>query len=371
VLNKRTACFAESLRDSGLDPVILAFPRRRWDISAIEDPALDGTPGFATLRSAGPRHRRFDRPALIVCMHWSLLPLAVVLRRWFQVPLVYDEHDHNELLALEASGPAWANRARSRLVRRVHSWFLPRADVVTCIHLAGGQLKEILETRATTVIELHNYTARRWTAGPRDRSRPVESIAIIYVGGIWEEKGCAHMLDAYLRLAGDPSLPELTLHAFGTGDPEIERRLSESTGVTFHGPTPSDEILTFMASHDCLGLVLLDATPRYTMVSTNCRKLYEYLAMGVAVLATDVGDLAEIVSATEGGWTITPGYDAEGLARTIRQIVAQPQEVRRRGDAAAASVERDSWWWEDEWAKVERSGVLERARTSLPAGSRV
>ena len=373
-INKRIARFAESLHGSGFDPVLAAFPRRQWATSSIEDPALVGTRRFATLRRADPaprQHGRFQRPALIVCTHWSLLPLAVILKLLFQVPLVYDEHDHYELLAFEAGGPPWANRVRSRVIGIVHAWFLPRTDLVTCIRLAGGQLKASLDARAPTVIELHNYPSRRWADGRGDRTDPSDSIAIVYVGGIWAEKGCAAMLDAFVRLADDPSLPTLTLHAFGSGDPEIEQRLSVAARTTFHGSVPYEEIVTFLAEHDCLGLVLLDATARYTQVSTNCHKLYEYLAAGVPVLATDVGELAGIVAAADGGWTIPPGLEAKELADAIREIVSDPQEVRRRGDTAAAAMDRDGLWWDAEWAKVEGTGVLDCSQGPLSGATDV
>lgn len=370
-INKRIARFAESLRDSGFDPLLVAVPRRRWETSSIEDPVLAGVAGFATLRSTDPRPRRPRRPAVIVCTHWSLLPVAVLLKACVRAPLIYDEHDHYELLAFEAGGPAWANRARSRVVRRVHAWFLPHTDLVTCIRLAGGQLKQSLEARAPTVIELHNHPSPRWAAARGARPAPDGSLAIVYVGGIWAEKGCGHMLDAFQQIADDPTLPTLTLHAFGSGDPEIERRLSAATGATFHGPTPTDEIVRFLAEHDCLGLVLLDATARYRLVSTNCHKLYEYLAIGVPVLATDVGELAEIVAAADGGWTIPPGFQAGELADAIRAIVARPDEVRRRGDAAASAMDRDGRWWDAEWAKVERTGVLDRSPRSRPRAGHV
>jgi glycosyltransferase involved in cell wall biosynthesis len=168
------------------------------------------------------------------------------------------------------------------------------------------------------------------------------------------------MLDAFLLLAGDESLPPLSLHVFGRGDPEIELRLEASPGVTFHGSSAYDEIVGFLASHDCIGLVLLDATPRYSLVSTNCHKLYEYLAAGAPVLATDVGEIPDIVATLDGGWVIEAGFGVEGLAGALRNIVTQPSELRRRGDAAAAAVEHHALWWEGEWRKVESLGVLDR-----------
>jgi len=314
--------------------------------------------GFVTLRGCAPRSRHRRRPDLIVSMHWSTLPLAVLLGLLFRARVVYDEHDHYELLALEAGGPAWANRWRSRLVRRVHRWCLPRVDVVTCIRLAAGQLQAHLQSQATTVIELHNYPSRRWGVHGQNIDRAESPISLVYVGGIWDVKGCRVMLDAFLLLADDHTLPPLALHVFGRGDPEIERRLEASPGVTFHGSSPYLDIVGFLSGHHCLGLVLLEGTPRYSTVSTNCHKLFEYMATGTAVLVTNTGEIPGIVETLDGGWVIDAEFDAAQLAEVVRAIVTEPQELRRRGDAAAAVVEANALWWDGEWSKVELSGVL-------------
>jgi len=351
-LNKRTCRFVESLRDSGFDPVLVGLPRRPWGTTGIEDPTLVARRGAVTLRSTDPGRRVPRRPALVVCMHWATLPVSLLLKRLLGAAVVYDEHDDYELLALEARGPAWANRARSWWIGRIHAWCLPHVDLVTCIRLAGGQLQQHLRTLAPAVVELHNYPSQRWGAHDRDPARSDGSIAIVYVGGVWEVKGCRAMLDAFLLIAGTRSLPPLTLHVFGRGDPDLEHALDASPGVTFHGSSSYEDIVGFLTGHDCLGLVLLEATPRYSLVSTNCHKLYEYLAAGVPVLATEVGELADIVATLDGGWTIEPGFDVAELAGKLCEIVARPDELRRRGDAAAAAVQRDGLWWEREWQKV-------------------
>lgn len=359
-VNKRTCRFVESLRASGFDPVVLAVPRRSWSTSGIEDPALLGRRGAVTLRGNESRARRVHRPDLVVCMHWSVLPVAMFLRVVWRCRVLYDEHDHYELLTLEGRGPTWVKRVRASLIGRVHAWCLPHVDVVTCIRLTDGRLEKHLRSWSETVLELHNYPARRWGQQGRHRSGSDGSLALVYVGGIWQEKGCEVMLDAFLRLADEPSLPPMTLHVFGQGDPAIERRLDAAGGVTFHGLSSHEEIVSFLTSHDCLGLVLLDATPRYSMVSTNCHKLYEYLAAGVPVLATEVGDLPDIVADLDGGWTLPAGFDAATLADVLREIAGQPDEIRRRGAEATAAVERNALWWEAEWQKVEALGVLGR-----------
>jgi len=349
-VNRRTCRFLEGLASSGFAPTVVAVPRRAWETSGVEQPELLARRGFV-VASAGSNAAGVR---LVVCMHWSVLPVALLVGAVCRAPVLYDEHDHYEVLALEASGPAWLNRVRSAVVALVHRVALPRVDLVTCIHLTDGSLRTHLARRASQVVELHNYPSRRWFgAAVSPEADANREVALVYLGGIWAEKGCGVAVDAFELLRADPAAPPCALHVFGQGDPTIEAKLRATPGVTFHGLASSDEILRLLASRPCVGLVLLDATPRYATVSTNCHKLFEYLAAGVPVVATDVGDLARIVGELDGGWVINPGYTPSELASLFASILSLPGEIRRRGAAASAAMDAQDLSWEHEWAGLE------------------
>ena len=71
-------------------------------------------------------------------------------------------------------------------------------------------------------------------------------------------------------------------------------------------------------------------------------KLPEYLALGRAVVATDVGDQARVVRHDDTGLVVAPGSAAE-LAAAIGSL-ADPDLRRRLGDAGRrAAVDELSW----------------------------
>jgi glycosyltransferase involved in cell wall biosynthesis len=51
------------------------------------------------------------------------------------------------------------------------------------------------------------------------------------------------------------------------------------------------------------------------------------------VLGTPVGDLPEILGGGARGWLVPPD-DPPALARALAEVAAEPDEARRRGDAA-------------------------------------
>ena len=66
--------------------------------------------------------------------------------------------------------------------------------------------------------------------------------------------------------------------------------------------------------------------------------LLEAMAMDRAVIALPTGGVPEIVADGDTGW-LAHGHDAEALARVMQDAVERPDEVRRRGARARATVE--------------------------------
>jgi glycosyltransferase involved in cell wall biosynthesis len=62
-------------------------------------------------------------------------------------------------------------------------------------------------------------------------------------------------------------------------------------------------------------------------------KLLDAMAMAKPVVASRVGDIAEILGNGSRGWLFEPG-DGGGLARALGEIAEKPAEAQRRGQAA-------------------------------------
>ena len=71
-------------------------------------------------------------------------------------------------------------------------------------------------------------------------------------------------------------------------------------------------------------------------------KLYEYLAAGRAVIASDVGQVGDVIADGESGVLVTPG-DAEELAAGIRELRADPQHREGLGRAAREFALGRTW----------------------------
>ncbi len=95
-------------------------------------------------------------------------------------------------------------------------------------------------------------------------------------------------------------------------------------------------------------------------------KLYEYLACGIPTVAADIGQQADVLRETDGGWLYPPG-DVAALAKQIGRIVAEPDEARARAWQGATAV-LGRYTWDQNAARVCDWIAPEPVPTPPPTG---
>lgn len=151
-------------------------------------------------------------------------------------------------------------------------------------------------------------------------------------------------IQTLLAAVHDASWPsDLSLVFVGDGvmRPAIEQAAGELPGrVRYVGQLPYSQVAR-VAAHSWLSFVPMVAPEREAKFSPL--KLYESMACGVPVVASDTIGISEVVTEHECGILVTPG-DVLAIVAAVGEIVADPErasEMGRRGRRAA--VERYSW----------------------------
>ncbi len=167
--------------------------------------------------------------------------------------------------------------------------------------------------------------------GPR-AGAPSASCRLLFLGALTERKGVPELLEAL----ASPTLAALDwqLDLVGNGD---ERSVQEKVGrlglasrVRLHGWRPSETARAMLADADLL--VLPSRHEGLPMA------ILEAMAAGVAVLATDVGDVREAVADGETG-LLAPPCDPQALAGALRRLIASPELRERFGRAGRTRYE--------------------------------
>ena len=153
-------------------------------------------------------------------------------------------------------------------------------------------------------------------------------------------QGIGTLLEA-VRLAEWPAGLPIVFVGDGAMRPQVERAARElPERIIYLGRLPY-EAVPGVATHAVVSFVPMVAPERETMFSPL--KLYESMACGVPVVATDVVGISEVVSDAQCGILVAAG-DARAIAVATAEIHDDPgpaSEMGRRGREAC--VARYSW----------------------------
>ncbi|WP_346657117.1 glycosyltransferase [Bradyrhizobium sp. BRP56] len=149
---------------------------------------------------------------------------------------------------------------------------------------------------------------------------------LLYVGRLSREKGVGVLLEA---VAGTG----MPLRIVGEGPERVALEARASGNVTFLGGLSRDEVLREMANARALVVPSL-WYEGFPMV------VVEAFARGTPVIASEIGGLAEVVSAGKTGALVPPG-DAATLRKRISEVLGAAELTAAWGRAArAAYLER-------------------------------
>jgi glycosyltransferase involved in cell wall biosynthesis len=155
--------------------------------------------------------------------------------------------------------------------------------------------------------------------------RPVHKpIRVGYLGRFEDIKGVLELGAAFATLP--KSLP-IALEFRGPVRDEADRRIlgelksiiGADARVTFAPAVPSEEVPSILSTYDvlCCPSLCLEGGPTVAL---------EAFAVGVPVIGTDLGGLAEIVQHDRSGWLFPPG-DRSALAAILRRLASEGDAI--------------------------------------------
>lgn len=177
------------------------------------------------------------------------------------------------------------------------------------------------ERRVVIVPNAAAIPALPWTGGG-------DTVHILFLGRIGRRKGIPELCEALALMKGLPGW-RATIAGDGAVD-KLRFRISElglTERVTVLGWQKPEEAAELFSQADVLAL------PSHA--ENLPMSVIEGMAAGLAVVATPVGAVEDIVSHGETGFLVSPG-DVMGLSNALTQLVQQPDLRRRMGETGRA-----------------------------------
>lgn len=190
--------------------------------------------------------------------------------------------------------------------------------------------------------------ALRCSVGSR---RPV----VFYAGWVIPAKGISELLEAWRAVGVKP----WTLEIAGPADGEYMSalRCDLPPDVSFLGEIRNTEVIDRMRSSSIF------AYPSHTEGFPNA--VLEAMASGMAVLASDVGAIEEMIG--DGAGRVVPPHDVEALTRELRSLMHSSEWVNTLGAKALGRV-RERYvtsvvfgYYLSLWESVVTEGLVDRS----------
>ncbi len=159
---------------------------------------------------------------------------------------------------------------------------------------------------------------------------------IVYAGSLFPWKGAADLVAAASSLAG------CSIEIIGGEDAAIESLRAQApragAELRFAGRLPHAEAMQRVLSA-CIAVLPNRADTDSGFTSPI--KLFEYMAAGCAIVASDLAPIREILDEDEAIWT-RPG-DSASIAAAIATLVGNPDHARRLGEKVSLKSRQYTW----------------------------
>lgn len=267
----------------------------------------------------------------------------------------------NALLTAEET--AWRGLHLAELARTVEAEVLASADLRVAV---SGEVLDLIAPDSAgglSIVVPNGVDTDLFASRPdRGRSRaafglPPDATLLGFTGSIRPWHGLDLAIDAL------SALPD-RVHLVVAGDGPIRADLARQAGVSgaghrlhWLGQLPHERVPEMLAACD----IALAPYPQLPNFGFSPLKLHEYLAAGVPVIASDIGQIRQTLEGGRFGRLVAPG-NATALASAISAELADMRTARNRADHARAhALSRHGW--------TERAAAI-LAAASTPAAMR-
>lgn len=352
----------------GVEPVVLTTPKH-----PLPGPAEETIDGIVHHRTAAGPGRGGRLPyvrevALMARMARRILGVARAERatilhahspvlnglpalwagRRLRIPVVYEARAFWEDAAVD-HGTAREGSARYRATRALETMVFKHADRVVVI--AAGMRAELtgrgVDPDRVTIVP-NGVDTERFSPMPRDealaQSLGLNGAPVLgFIGSFYRYEGLRFLIEAVPDLRR--RLPGAKVLLVGGGEDDGALRAlaaSVGDGVIFTGQIPHDQIKRYYSLLDVF--VCPRRRMRLTELVTPLKPL-EAMAMGQAVLGSDVGGLAELVKHDVTG-LLFRAESREALIEAAVQLGRSPELRARLGQQARQSMIEERGWRE-------------------------
>ncbi len=279
------------------------------------------------------------QPALVHCHDFDTLPAGLFWGKLNRRPVVYDAHEH----FADLCKPRLPRIGGGLLHRLIHTADLFCAWLASAIVTVDETLAAVYGKVNKRIVIIGHYPNRELAAIAKPSSKG-DKLTMIYVGRLSVDRGLMVYAEL-LRQLREQGIPARLRLVGAFTSPAEERLFREqcnnmNDALDIVGWCPYNEVPKLLREAD-VGLVMLQPEPYYQVALPV--KLFEYMAAGLPVVASDFPPIASILNETKCGALVDPTI-AKAAFASIRHWWEHPDEGRIAGENGRQAILQKFNW---------------------------
>jgi glycosyltransferase involved in cell wall biosynthesis len=289
------------------------------------------------------RHLEFD---VIHSHDFDTLPLALLISKLRQKPLLYDAHEvYSNMIRKDievAARMLWP--LEKRLV-------LCADEVITVNELMAGLLSEGRESPARVVRNSPDMSVMTSARTKEVREKyGLKGFVISYLGSLEPGRSVEELASSF---SPDQGIMVI-IGGSGTLQKAVEDKAATNPCVRFLGRVGTDDALAITSASDLVPAVHDPSNPNYRIGTPI--KVLEAMACGRPVITSKGIDISDVVESAGCGFVID--YDRKVLADTVIRASKEPEKLAEMGLRGARYYERHLSWSQAKAALMDVYRVL-------------
>lgn len=160
-----------------------------------------------------------------------------------------------------------------------------------------------------------------------------KKMKFVYSGGITKIRGA-------LEMAHSSNITSTEILFFGPIEDSIKDILKDFNNIKLMGSIDQDDLFQEL-KNSTVGLILFHKVPNHMVSSPN--KMFEYMAAGMAIIASDIPMWKEVIDTYKCGICVDP-YNIDEISKAIMYMKNHPDEVFQMGkNGREAVINHFSW----------------------------
>jgi len=291
--------------------------------------------------------------------HIILLPLALFIKIWKKVKVVYDDYDFYSIKCFASLTGVF--KPLKPLIKYAQRVMIALVDLVLVIDSANDfLLKEHrkINKNVVPILNVPPLLPPSSTSVLLDLKRSLKgknqnAKIVIYVGILHRRNGLLQTLEAMKIVWQD--MKNVLLVLVGVIAPSFREdlaRFMDSEEVQERIKLiarwiPYKELAKYLEISD-IGLALYEPTPLHLLCRGNASKIYDYMSCGLSVIAPNFSEIGKVVKEKKCG-ILVDVTNIQEIASAILHLLKNPQEAKKMGERGKkAFIEQYNWHIEEE-----------------------